>query len=228
MIIRKLLFAVLFAPLLLVSSCYTTSALQTAKPLDKGTKEFTLGAVGYARYNTILPGLNCMMRFGTGGHSDWGIGYATGIPGHLRVDYKYNFYRSADERNFLSTGLGMDVMHVDEDEIIPAVNVPLYFSMNHGKKLIPYFNQRFTLGLSELDVLTGQGMGDHYLFYSGGAGLRYSAFRVKYFVEFSYSVDRFRNRHESLNAQGETILFDNSSQHPGVELNVGLTFTFGE
>lgn len=212
---------------LLLTSCFTSSILQTAKPLDKGTCEFSGGILGFSRGET-LPGLNTMLRVGIGRRSDIGLGYSLGI-GHLRLDYKYNFYRSANEKNFLSTGLGFEYFFTEADyKPIPAISLPLYFSMNHTGKIIPYFAQRFTFGLADMNVAFGNhGEGHHTLFYTGGAGIRYGKNRLKGYVEVSYSVDRVRDRQLTQNADNEQYTSDHTHQSPGIEINVGLTFTFG-
>ena len=222
-------YVILLISPFLLTGCFTSSFLQTAKPLDKGAVEVTGGLTGYATEDDRLPGLNSMVRVGVGANSDIGIGYATGIFGHARLDYKYNFYRSADDRRFLSTGLGLDFFSDDEDATgVPALNIPLYFSINHQGNVIPYFGQRFTLGLSHMDVLFGKGSGSHDIYYTGVAGIRFGKLRLKGYVEFSYSVGMERYRHSFYNYQTESLQsFDNRYETTGVELNVGLTIPFG-
>jgi hypothetical protein len=227
MTMKKLRYTTLIVLLFLLGSCFTSSLLQTAKPLDKGTVEFTGGAAGYFGFSQTLPGLNAMVRVGTGKRSDLGFGYATGLFGHARLDYKYNFYRSPDENRFFSSGVGIDWITADEDELLPAVNIPFYFSINHQGKVVPYFGQRFTLGLNDVDVrFGGSAEGMHRAYYSGGAGIRYGRNRVKGFIELTYAVELSRDRHFGYNAQQEQYLQDNRYEEPVAQLNIGVTIAF--
>ncbi|MES2557299.1 MAG: hypothetical protein V4604_14185 [Bacteroidota bacterium] len=226
---RKIQIAALFTLPFLVSGCFTSSFLQTAKPLDKGNAEVSVGATGYLINDDPLPGVNAMVRVGVGARSEVGLGYATGIFGHTRLDYKYNFYRSANEKRFLSSGLGLDYFFNDDDgNGIPGVNVPLYFSINHGGSVVPYFGQRFTLGLNDLDVLSGKGRGSHVMYYSGAAGIRFGKRHLKGFLELGYSVSRERSLYSFIDYDtGLEHKYDNHYESLSMELNVGLTIPFG-
>ena len=184
---------------ILLQSCYSSSVMQTAKPLEKGESDFSIGADGYASSGDMFPGLELMYRRGINGKSDFGARYTFGLWGHGRIDYKYNFFRSANERLFLSSGIGFDAYVPDSfggQNWFVGPYVPLYFSFNHGNPVVPYFSQGFSFGLNDLRGLAPnqvpitsnyQGF-EHTMFYNGGFGIRFGQRRVKYFVELSYGV----------------------------------------
>lgn len=183
--------------------------MQTAKTLDKGELQTSAGmsgyAIDYADEVAIAP--DFLLRVGLNEKSDIGIGYSVGYAGHLKADYKRELWNSADSSKYVSTGLGFDLWHdADGPETNIALTLPFYFSMNHSKKVIPYFAQRFTFGLYDtkaLSLYNNDNSGansydlDHIMYYSGAAGLRFGEKKVKWFTEASYSttIEHFyRNR----------------------------------
>ncbi|MCR9173238.1 MAG: hypothetical protein NXI10_12125 [bacterium] len=193
---------------LLLSGCYTSSMMQTAKTLDKGEREFTVGAGPYTSSGDILASPDFMLRWGISDKSDFGIGYSLQLNGHIRADWKRELWSSADQRQFLSSGVMADVFIPNDfagDPVYIGICAPLYYSFNHHKKRVPYFGQRISLGLRDLSIIRYAGVNEpitervslyHQMYYSGAAGIRFGQNRFKWFIEASYSLKMehiFRN-----------------------------------
>lgn len=194
----------LFFLLVLLSGCYSSSMMQTAKTLDKGESEVSLGVSGYLQPDAGGVAPDLMWRQGISDKSDMGVGYSVGFYGHARVDWKREIWSNPTNTTFLSTGLGFDGYFPNDFSGEPfyyGVNIPLYFSFNHGKEFVPYFGQKFSFGFRDLKVFQYYNNDDlpqqnlyyyHQMFYSGGAGVRYGKRRFKWFAELSYLVSIYR------------------------------------
>lgn len=112
--------------------------------------------------------------------------------------------------------------------------IPLYFSFNHGKKAVPYLSQGFTFGLNDMQAIAPgsvslnydyQGF-EHYMFYTGGFGVRFGQRRVKYFVELSYTYQFENTLREQLTgpdgAENWTITHSKDTDFV-LQLSTGIT-----
>jgi hypothetical protein len=186
----------------ILQGCFSSSMMQTAKPLEKGKTQVSVGVSGYAiGYNDYGIAPDFMYRKGINGKSDFGIGYSMGLLGHFRADYKQQLYVSPTKNKYLSSGVGIDVYYPSDfggDQPVLGITAPLYFSINHNKNIVPYFAQRFTLGLNGLGIIryfpnetpieNQEIYKTHNMFYTGSIGIRSGQKRVKYFLELSYSA----------------------------------------
>lgn len=184
--------------------------MQTAKPVDKGGIEVTTGLSAYGSSGGGgIPSVDVMVRYGVGEKADIGASYALGLFGHFRLDYKHVLYTSPNKNTYLSTGFGVDGILYEATWSEPkdvGLTVPLYFSFNHNKKVIPYFAQKATLGLNDIEVLGQYGKPaglmnydyDHNWYYSGGFGFKWGEKRLKWYSELSYSVRFNREYHNDV------------------------------
>ncbi len=197
----------------IVSSCFSSSIMQTAKPTPKGALERSFGVSGFAETGfddqvDFYPTIEGMLRTGITEKSDIGLAYSLGTLGHLKFDFKHLLYASPDHNLCLSTGIGVDGIWAEE--ILGPINkdvgvtLPLYFSFNHNQKITPYFAQRATLGLTDVSALSQYGKVpgtqafylDHDWYYHGGGGIRWGEKNVRWFAELSYKFQfnrRFTN-----------------------------------
>lgn len=95
-------------------SCMSSAIMQTAKPLDKKEVQVSagVGVVG-ANYTdedsfvgapvTILS--HVYGKIGLGSQMDLGLRTSLAVFTHVDLDWKYNFYHSANNRFYASTGL---------------------------------------------------------------------------------------------------------------------------
>ncbi len=194
--------------LILLSGCYTSSMMQTAKTLDKGEREFTVGGGPYFSSFDLLGCPDLMWRRGISDKSDVGFGYSPQLNGHFRADWKRELWNSPNERQFLSSGAMLELFVPNDfagDPFYMGACLPVYYSFNHHKKWVPYFGQRFSVGLGGLSIIKYAGVNEplqenvrveHSMYYSGAAGVRFGQNRFKWFLEASYSLKMqhsFRN-----------------------------------
>lgn len=206
---------------LILTSCFSSSIMQTAKPTPKGTLERSVGISAYADDGDIYPAIDGMLRTGLSEKSDIGLAYSFGTLGHLKLDFKHLIYASPDENAFLSTGIGVD--GIWSEEVLGPTNkdigmtLPLYFSFNHNEKITPYFAQRATLGLTDLSALSQYSKApgtqsfslNHDWYYTGGGGIRWGEKNVRWFAELSYTF-QFNRRYVNdpfINSQGNQEYF---------------------
>lgn len=239
---KRLLMKFLIAILVLasLSSCFSSSIMQTAKPVEKNKVETTLGISGYTTGEGGLPSLDAMVRYGVSKKSDLGLAYSLGLFGHFKLDYKHVLYASPNQNAFLSTGFGVDGILYEGTWSEPkdvGLTVPLYFSFNHTKKVIPYFAQKVTFSLRDAQVL-GQYKNDpgftdynldHNWYYAGGGGVKWGQNRLKWFAELSYSV-RFNREYTNsvfVDEFGVTDRYFRKSTDPFgmVQLTLGMVIT---
>ncbi len=232
--IRTLPFFVL--PLIL-ASCFSSAIMQTAKPTPKGTLERSLGLSGYVDDGYVYPAIDGMLRTGLSEKSDIGLAYSLGTLGHLKLDLKHLIYTSPDQKMFFSAGIGVD--GIWSEEVLGPINkdigltLPLYFSFNHKGKITPYFAQRLTLGLTDLNTL-GQYNEDplfdsynlsHDWYYTGGGGIRWGEKDVKWFAELSYTFkfNRTYINNSYINPQGIQEVYS----HKGISRSGTAQVTLG-
>ena len=193
-----------FLPIIIIlHSCFSTSMMQTAKTLDEGESQIAVGLSGYYFEDEfgLAPEVN--YRQGINSKSDFGLGYSVGLNGHIKADYKRLLFNSTENNLYFSSGIGFDLFMPDGDFLF-ASTIPLYLSLHKNPKFVPYFAQRFTLSFTDLSAfkykdITNPGKDvyyDHYMFYSGAAGLQFGENRIKWFMEASYSVT-FNNTYGS-------------------------------
>ena len=227
---------VLALPLLL-GSCFSSSIMQTAKPVDRGEIEVTTGLSAYGSTGGGgIPSADVMVRYGVGENSDLGAYYALGLFGHFRLDYKHVLYKSPTENTYLSSGFGIDGLLYEATWSEPqdlGLSVPVYFSFNHTKKVIPYFMQKATLGLNDINVLSQYNRApgltnydyDHNWYYSGGFGFKWGEKRVKWYGELSYSI-RFNREYQNVvytDDTGLNVYFRKSTDpQPTFQLSLGM------
>ena len=191
-----------------LSGCYTASMMQTAKTLDKGERELTIGAGPYTSSGDFLVCPDFMLRWGYSDKSDFGLMYSLQLNGHFRGDWKREIWSNANQTSFLSTGAMAELFLPNDfagDPTYFGLGLPVYYSFNHDKKWVPYFGQRFSLGLGGLSIVRYAGVNEpieenvniyHDMYYSGAVGVRFGKRRLKGFLEASYSVkmgNRFYN-----------------------------------
>lgn len=241
---RSQFIFILFLPLFL-SSCFSSSIMQTAKPTPKGTLERSIGISGYAETGfdnklDLYPSIDGMLRTGITEKSDIGLAYSLGTLGHLKLDFKHLLYASPDSNLFLSTGIGVD--GIWSEEILGPVNkdvgvtLPLYFSFNHNERITPYFAQRATLGLTDVSALSQYGKVpgtqafylDHDWYYHGGGGIRWGENNIRWFAELSYKF-QFNRRYTNdpyIDDQGNQQYFTAKgiTRSGTAQLTVGMFF----
>jgi hypothetical protein len=199
---------------ILISGCYSTSMMQTAETLKKGESTLTGGlyVMSQEHYEENpdgdqIPGVEVMYRLGLGERMDFGLYYAPALSGgHFRADVKYNFFNSANEKHKISALFSMETENFLMDNYLgdfyAGSGLGLIFSTNHDKPLIPYFYQRMTFGLNNLDVLrddpailslNNYNSSSHRAHYIGGIGLMLQSKnrpRLNLFADLSYSAAR--------------------------------------
>jgi hypothetical protein len=175
--------------------------MQTAKSLDKGERDISVGIGGYAAFGD--PGIapDFMLRQGISDKSDFGVGYTLGLNGHVRLDWKREIWSNPTGKMYLSSGAALDLFSPNDfsgDPFFIGIAVPLYYSFNHGKKVVPYFGQKFSFGLRDVGVFKFYKNDTpplervnfyHQMFYTGAAGVRFGEKRIKWFLEASYIID---------------------------------------
>ena len=203
--------------------------MQTAKTLDDGESQWSLGVSAYSMEGDIGIAPDLMFRKGISDRSDFGIGYSMGLWGHARIDWKRVLKTNESETYYFSSGLGGDLYLPDDfggDGPFIGVTLPFYYSFNHDGKLIPYFGQRFCLGLIDIGIVRHYGNDspdpeeyrfNHYMYYSGAAGIRFGDKSVKWFLEASYN---FSINHSYRHIESEEWWFDKGSH---VDFNAQLT-----
>lgn len=237
---RSKFTVLLFLPIVL-ASCFSSSIMQTAKPVEKGQIETTAGLSAYGSSGGGgIPSADVMVRYGIGQKSDIGASYSLGLFGHFRLDYKHNLYESPTKNTYLSSGFGVDAMLYEATWSEPqdvGLTLPLYFSFNHNKKVIPYLAQRATLGLNDIGVLVQYDKNpgltdydyDHNWYYSGGFGIKWGEKRVKWYAELSYSIRFNREYQNSVYTDdfGETQTFFRKNTDPQevFQLSVGMVIS---
>ena len=236
---RIIIYSVLLLPLVL-ASCFSSSIMQTAKPTPVGTLERSVGISGYVDGDDVYPGIDGMLRTGLYEKADIGLAYSLGTIGHLKLDFKHLVYSSPDQNMFLSTGIGVD--GIWSEEILGPTNkdigltLPLYFSFNHNQKITPYFAQRATLGLTDLNVLSQysksagfQGFNlNHDWYYTGGGGIRWGEKSVRWFAELSYTFQFNRSyiNDPYINQQGvqDVYFYKGITRSGTAQLTLGVFF----
>lgn len=203
-----------------LQGCFNSSMMTTAKTLDKGEQEVTLGASVYSANNQfagVAPEI--MYRRGINDKLDFGLCYSLGLYGHFRADMKYELLNWNNGNSFLSSGFGFDAYIPDEfgnDSQLFGSTIPLYLSFNHDKNVTPYFGQRFTFGWNGLNTykylgsnepITEFTVSNHSVFYTGAVGLQFGEKRKAFHIEFSYSYvgNNYFGAWEDFNAPGEYV-----------------------
>lgn len=227
--------------LMLLTSCYSASMMQTAKTLDKGERETTVGVGPYTSYGDVLFSPDFMLRFGVSDKSDIGIFYSLQLNGHAKVDWKRELWSSPNGDKYLSSGAMLEAYMPNDfsgDPFYVGVCAPMYFSFNHGNKWVPYFGQRFSFGILDTGVFKFYNDDspplerlsfDHYMFYSGSLGLRFGEKRTKYFLEASYNyrINHSLNQYSYTDDNGITEWYLNKNYFDGLSLQLTLGLNIG-
>jgi hypothetical protein len=232
-------FLVLLILTALLSGCYSSSMMQSAKTLDKGEREVTASGSGYLGYINGFT-TEWMWRQGIGDKSDFGAFYSLGFYGHARLDWKRELWSSASESMYLSSGALFDVFLPNDfsgDPFYFGLGLPLYYSFNHDKGIVPYVGQRLSFGLLDAGIFnhynndnpeTGLRF-NHQMYYSGAAGVRFEKLRIPWFVEFSYNIrisrvysSYYSYDYNDPNDIGEWRLIKRYNEDPTVQLSVGI------
>lgn len=160
--------------------------------------------------------------------------------GHIRADWKRELWTNAEETQYLSSGAMFEMFFPNDfagDPNYFGICLPVYYSFNHDKKWVPYFGQRFSLGLGGLNIVRYAGVQEplerninlyHDMYYSGIAGIRFGKKRVKYFLEASYNVKmghRFFNYLYSYDNVEEWRLQRGYDGSAGLQLTLGMNLT---
>lgn len=174
------------------------------------------------------------IRYGIGGNSDIGLSANFLVPGHIRFDYKRQLLTNSNNSLYLSSGLALEGYIPSEyRSMTPSFSVPLYFSFNHNKNVIPYFAQRYTMSFeglnafrysdSQLPVFEEINTRNTIL-YSGGLGLAFGKEYDKWFLELSYfSLYSFFLKNYYSSVLSEWI-YDKGQRHD----NFGIQVSFGK
>jgi len=220
----------------LLPSCFSASVMSTAKTLDKGEQHFYIGGSAYRSSHDIIGSPEFMYRSGINKKSDFGIRYSLGLYGHLRTDFKYELMSWKNESNFISTGVGFDFYFPNTysgDKYIVGSTIPLFFSFNHHKNVVPYIGQQYTFGWNDLkafvfknsnEIIEFRTSKSHSSFYSGTYGLKFEKFKLKPFIEVSYSL-KIENNFSAwpLNNYSWENTY-NRQTHQNLQLTIGIEF----
>lgn len=236
---KKLLYTLYISLLLVLTSCISSSVLQTAKPNEKGQVTGVIGLSAYKmEHENVFPGINGMVRFGVGENSDLGLAISPGLLGTIRLDYKYKIWSSSNQNSFLSSGIQADFVLNDSygGDLDVGATLPLYFSFGHNKNVTPYLAQRYTMYFRDIDVFkyynkeNEQFLSKHHLMtYNGGLGILFGKGRVKWFVESSYALEFNRNLVVWQPSGEDFYQTDrNIDQDFNVELSFGIVLGLGD
>jgi hypothetical protein len=235
-VFKNKLFVLSILTTFILSGCFSSSMMTTAKTLDKGEQEFVVGVSGYLDSGSpagIAPDL--VYRRGINDKMDFGVGYSMGLLGHIRSDIKYELMSWNNGQNFLSTGFGLDAYIPDEfgDTRMFGSTIPLYLSLNHDQNVTPYFAQRFTFGwhgwntyryINSPSTITSFTSIRHKVYYSGAAGLRIGEERKKYFIECSYAYhgENYFGAWEAYDQPGEFTNTQSFHRNLTFQLTLGI------
>jgi hypothetical protein len=183
--------------------------MQTAKTLDRGEQEPTLGAVGnYVENEDFGTGLgpDIMYRSGVAGKVDLGFAYAPSLTiGNFRADMKYNLYKSPGENTYISTLLSLEAHNASD----PYSGLAFIASFNHQKNFHPYVFQKITFGLRDTQVfqrysnvipITSVENYKHNYFLIGGLGFQYQLEKkpnTQFFIEAGYNILKYTSYQNS-------------------------------
>jgi hypothetical protein len=228
--------------------------MQTAENLKKGEQTLSGGiyVISQDHYDENpdgdqIPGLDIMYRRGLGDRSDLGVYFSPALTGgHLRTDFKYNVFKSTDEKRYLSTLISLEAEHLlnnpymDERRYI-GTGLGLIFSMNHENSIVPFFYQRATFGWNNLDVLRNPAsdysyhdynIQHHRMEYIGGIGIMMKSKRsprLQFFADASYSIRRMTLFEVKEYAHVEDYYLTKSQMHRlNLQLVFGVTVSLGE
>jgi hypothetical protein len=235
-----------------LTGCYSTSMMQTAETLKKGESTLTGGLYVMSQEHYAdnpegdqIPGVEVMFRHGIGERLDFGLYYAPALSGgHFRVDMKYNFFNSVNEKHKLSALLSMETENFLMNNYLgyfyAGSGLGLLFSTNHNKPLVPYFYQRIAVGLNNVDVLRDDpaslsldnyNSGSHRAHYTGGLGIMFQSKnrpRLNLFADLSYAAAR-RTRFlmEQIDGTEDYSLDRFSSVYLNAQVSFGIAFKIG-
>lgn len=226
-----------------LTGCYSANLMQTAKTLEKGKQELTVGAVGNfvegGDFGTGV-GPDVMYRRGIMKRGDIGISYAPSLAiGNLRADFKYNFWKSRDQNRYVSTLISAEAHNVKEI----YSGLALIASFNHSKNIHPYIYHKFTLGYKDIKVFsiydneipsTQREWYNHKMFFIGGVGFRYQLKkkpRTQFFLEGGFNfLSRvfYQNSHDIVDDEKEWYIYKFKSNDMNYHITLGFSFKLGK
>ncbi len=226
-----------------MQSCVSSSILQTAKPLGKRNSEFIFTPSIVYRTDLedsdpfIIPAglgpiLGAMFNYGLTRKIDFGFQF-TIIPGsYLSPRFKYNFYKSKNERLFMSTGLNFSFGEVNNRFYEKSISIPFYLSLGNHEKAHFYLAYRVGTAMQSTDFWKRYSSTEQYqqmkreinlLSYSGGFGVKFGKPTPRFYIEatyFDYQLYNIDTRREVFNGGLETIRY--KQQIYNVQLNFGF------